>query len=134
MNLFIIFLIVITFFLLLIKLIASLIGRVSERLLTNHFRNLETLLEHDQLPVDWGEKLEKIAQGGGAHILFVRQLLWDEEAKSFLMKKILALYKFFENSPFVESQEARELLLEQLETVINRWEGSEVPEILAYYL
>ena len=54
MNLFIILLIAISTFLLLIKLLAALTGRVSERLLTSHFRALEALLEHDELPADWG--------------------------------------------------------------------------------
>ena len=133
MNLFIILLVVITVFLLLIKLIGSLTGRVSERLLTNHFRALEALLEYDKLPTDWVEQLKKMARGGRVRRRFVRQLPWEAAAKPFLIKKIRQLYKFFEGCPFVESPEARALLLEQLEAVTKRWESSELPEILAYY-
>ncbi|MEM7132001.1 MAG: hypothetical protein AAF702_37165 [Chloroflexota bacterium] len=133
MNLFLILLAIVTVFLLLIKLIASLIGRVSERLLTSHFRALEALLEHNKLPDEWHDHLRKMAKGNSAVSPLGHQNPWEESAKSLLLKKIRALYTYFETSPFVESPETRALLLEQLADVAQQWEDSDLSEILAYY-
>ena len=72
-----------------------------------------------------------MARGGPRRV--VHPPPWEQAARSFLLKKIRQLHRYFADCPFVEGPEARALLLEQLETVINRWEGSELPEILAYY-
>ena len=133
MNLFIILLVIVTVFLLLIKLIASLVGRVSEHLLTSYFRDLEALLEHDKLPDDWSENVMNMARAGHVRRRFFHQLPWEKAAKQYLIKKIRRLHKFFETCPFIESPEARASLLEQLEAMTRRWEDSELPEILAYY-
>ena len=128
MNFFIILLIIVTAFLLIIKLIASLTGRVSERMLTNYFRDLEALLTHDKLPDGWVEELKKMAHKGHSH-----HTPWEEPAKDFLLKNIHRLHKYFEECPFVEGPEARALLLEQLEALTRHWETAELSEILAYY-
>ena len=132
MPLLLILLVVVVFFLLLVKLIAALMGRVSERMLTSYFRALEAIVELDTLPPDWGEQLQKMARQG-----YVRtrqgSMRWQDQAKPFLLKKMRGLRDFFEKSRFVEGPEAREILLESLDEVRDRWEGSELPEILAYY-
>ena len=133
MNLIIILFIVVTVFLLLLKLFGSLTGRVSERLLTSHFRALEALLEHDKLPAEWGEEVRKMAQNRTVRGGLSDDLPREEQAKSFLLKKIRSLHKYFETSPFVESPETRALLLEQLEALTEQWESAELSEILAEY-
>ena len=124
MYIFLILLVAVTGLLLILKLIATLTGRVSEHLLTGHFRALEALLEHNQLPDAWVEQLRKMAHGKSS---------LQEAAKPFLLKKIGQLTTYFEGSPFVESAEARALLLEELTVITQRWEKAEISEILAHY-
>lgn len=138
MKLFIVLLIVVTVFLLLIKLIAALTGRVSERLLTRYFRDLEAIVEHDTLPATWENQLRLVAHGRRMGRRFgsesdVQGSPREEVAKSLLIEKIRRLQNYFEGSPFVESPEARELLLEKLEAVAKRWQESDLSEILAHY-
>ena len=133
MNLFLTFLVIVTFFLLLVKLIGSYIGRVSERLLTGRFRALEALVEHDTIPIEWRRQAEKIKQSRSPRWPFGTQHSPDEAAKSFLLKKIRSLRGYFETSPFVESAETRTLLLEQLDEIAHRWEASNVGDILSNY-
>ncbi len=130
MNLFIILLIVVTFFLLLIKLIASLMGRVSERMLTQYFRSIDALFAQNALPEDWTKQLKKLAQ---ARRVIRKNQPWEVEAKAFLLKKTYKLRKFFETCRFVDSEEARALLLTQIDNLTERWEQSELSEIFAYY-
>lgn len=132
MNLFFVLLFILMVFLLLIKLIASLMSRVSERLLTYYFRSIEALLAEHKLPEEWAEQIKKMAKGGYVRMRLQR-LPWDVEAKAFLVKKIYQLRLFFERCPFVDSHEARELLLTQIDTVIRCWEASELSDLLAYY-
>ena len=80
-----------------------------------------------------GKQLKQMGRGGPMRSRFTQQPSAEEAAKLFLIKKIRALHKYFETSPFVESSEVRALLLDQLETVTKRWEGSALSEILAYY-
>lgn len=133
MNLFLILLAVVTVYLLLIKLVAALTGRLSERFLTSYFRDLEALLEEDKLPVEWSRQVQQLTRGRPSHTNTVDLASREGAAKAFLMKKIRTLSNYFQSSPFVESPETRALLLERLETLIRRWEESELPEILADY-
>ena len=132
MQLFFILIVLVTGFLLIIKMIAGLTGRVSERLLTNYFRSAEAL-DNDELPPAWGDQIQKMARRGVVRTGPAQMLPWDQAAKPFLMKKIRGLRKYFETSPFVENQEAREAILELFDDVATRWEASELPDILAYY-
>jgi hypothetical protein len=132
-QLFFILLAVVVFFLLFVKLIAALMGRVTERMLTSYFRALEALVERDTLPPDWSEQLRRMARRGNVRTRLIQSSPWQEAAKPFLMKKIRDLRNYFERSRFVEGPEAREVLLETLDAVRDRWEASELPEILAYY-
>ncbi|MEM7033429.1 MAG: hypothetical protein AAF629_28005 [Chloroflexota bacterium] len=124
MNLFVALLIAVTGFLLIIKLIASLAGRISEHFLTGHFRALESLLEDNRLPDAWANQLQKMAKNPSS---------FQVEAKPFLLKKIGRLRKHFEGSPFVESDETRALLLEELDEITARWESAALADILADY-
>ena len=133
MQLFVILLVVVSVFLLLIKLLGSFTGRLSERMVTNYFRSAEALLERDHLPPDWGEQLARTAKRGTARQRLIHRTPWREAAKPYLMKKINDLHKFFEKCPFVENPESRELLLSRLNDVIERWEESDLSEILRYY-
>ena len=121
---------VVTVFLLLIKLIAVLIGRVSERMLTQYFRSVEALFADHKLPDDWHKHIEKMAHPKQG----LRPLkLGQEQANVFLLKKITKLRTFIETCRFVEGDEARDLLVTKIDTVIKRWEDSELSEVLAYY-
>ena len=133
MTIFIILIVVVSVFLLLIKLIGSLTGRVSERMVTNFFRSAEALLERDRIPDDWNSELQKMARRGTVRQKVVYTVPWREAAKPYLMGKINGVHKFFEKCPFVENPEARELLLKRLDVVAERWEDSEISEILDYY-
>ena len=133
MQLFIILVVVVSIFLLLIKLVGSLTGRLSERMVTNYFRSAEALLERDRLPDDWSAELGKMAKRGTVRDRVIYSIPWQEAAKPFLMKKINGVHKFFEKCPFVENPESRELLLKRLDEIIVRWEASDYAGILKYY-
>ena len=66
MQLFIILVVVVSVFLLLIKLVGSLTGRISERMVTNYFRSAEALLERDRLPENWNQEVARMARRGSA--------------------------------------------------------------------
>ncbi len=133
MRLFLVLLVVVVFFMLLVRLMAALMARVSERMLTGYFRSLEALVELDTLPPAWDNQLRKMADRGTVRTGLVEWLPWQEAAKPFLLKKIDGLRKYFEKSTLVDSPETRVIVLENLDEVRARWEGSELPDILAYY-
>jgi hypothetical protein len=131
-KIFLIFLFVVVVVLLLVKLMASMMGRIIERILTGHFRALEAILELDKMPQEWGDELKKMAQQGTVR---TRQgsIRWEDEAKPFLLKKMQGLRDHFDKSRFLEGPETREILLQSLDEVRGRWEGSELSEILNHY-
>ena len=129
MNLFIILIIIVTFFMFLIKFIVSLTGRVSERVLTRYFRSVEALFAQNKLPEDWVKHLEKLAKARRRSA----QLPRSARAKAFLLKKITELRKFFNTCRFVESEEARTMLLNQIDNLKERWERSDASEIVGFY-
>ena len=107
-------------------------GRITERILTGHFRALEAILELDKMPQEWGDELKQMAQQGTVR---TRQgsIRWEDEAKPFLLKKIKGLRDHFEKSRFLEGPETRQILLGSLDEVRDRWKNSELLEILNYY-
>lgn len=129
MNLFIILVIIVTFFMFLIKFIVSLTGRVSERILTQYFRSIEALFAQNKLPEDWVKHLEKLAKARQRSGHLPR----SEQAKAFLLQKIMELRKFFKTCRFVESEEARSMLLYQIDNLKERWQSSDASEIIALY-
>lgn len=133
MQIFVVLLAIVSVFLLLIKLLGSFSGRISERMITGYFQSAEALLERDKLPDDWNARLTTMAK---RRAILERLLPFGPErnpARAYLMKRIKRLHKFFGKCPFVESPEAREMLLDRLDVVIDRWEKSDLPEILRYY-
>ena len=48
---------------------------------------------------------------------------------SFLLKKITELRKFFKTCRFVESEEARGMLIYQIDNLKERWQSSDASEI-----
>ncbi|MDE0783000.1 MAG: hypothetical protein OSB34_07435 [Planktomarina sp.] len=129
MNLVTMLFTVVTFFLFSITLIAVLAWHVSERMLAQYFRYIESLFAENTLPEDWVTHLRKLAKGRQD----LRQQLWNAQSKAFLLKKITKLHKFFETCRFVDSEEARILLLNQIDAVKERWEISNTSEIIAFY-
>ncbi len=108
-------------------------GRLSERMVTTYFRSAEALIERDRLPQSWSGRLTETAKRGTVRQRLIYVVPWQEVAKPYLMKEIKGLHKYFEKCPFVENPEARELLLKRIGVVIERWESSELSEILSYY-
>jgi hypothetical protein len=133
MQIFIVLVVAVSIFLLLIKLIGSLTGRLSERMVTNFFRSAEALLERNRLPEPWKEEVARMAARGTVRHRVIYLVRWDEAAKPYLMKKINEVHKFFEKCPFVENPESRELLLKRLDAVMERWESTDAQSILASY-
>jgi hypothetical protein len=117
----------------LFKMLGSVTGRLTERMVTTYFRSAEALLDRDRLPSDWNEGLTAMAKRGTVQHRLIYRVPWQEVAKPYLMKKVNGLHKYFEKCPFVDSPEARELLLQEFDVVIERWESSELSEILSYY-
>ncbi len=132
MKIFLTFLVAVVAVLLLVKLMASMMGRITERILTGHFRALEAIVELDKMPQEWGDELKKMAEQGTVR---TRQgtKRWEDEAKPFLMKKMKILRNHFEKSRFLEGPETRQILLSSLDEVRDRWNDSELLEILKHY-
>jgi|TARA_Y100000994_G_C15510161_1_gene367215 hypothetical protein len=131
-KIFLTFLVAVVAVLLLVKLMASMMGRITERILTGHFRALEAIVELDKMPQEWGDELKKMAEQGTVR---TRQgtKRWEDEAKPFLMKKMKILRNHFEKSRFLEGPETRQILLSSLDEVRDRWNDSELLEILKHY-
>ena len=107
----------------------SLTGRVSERILTQYFRSIEALFAQNKLPEDWVKHLEKLAKARQRSGHLPR----SKQAKAFLLQKITELRKFFKTCRFVESEEARGMLLYQIDNLKERWQSSDASEIIAFY-
>ena len=109
-----------------------MLGRITERILTGHFRALEAIGELDKRPQEWGDELKKMAEQGTVR---TRQgtKRWEDEAKPFLMKKMKILRNHFEKSRFLEGPETRQILLSSLDEIRDRWNDSELLEILKHY-
>ena len=129
MNLLIILIIFVTFFIFFTKLIIALTGKTSELFLTRYFREIEALFVESKLPEDWVQNLRKIANRKKKY----KRLHRKEQARAFLLLKIADLRTFFKTCRFVESEEARTLLLSQIENLKETWETADMSEILTSY-
>ena len=129
MNLLIILVIFVTFFIFFTKLIIALTGKASELFLTRYFREIEALFVESKLPEDWVQNLRKIANRKRKY----KRLDRKEQARAFLLLKIADLRTFFKTCRFVESEEARTLLLSQIENLKETWETADMSEILTSY-
>ena len=125
--------IVATIIFLMVKGFGPLITRITERMLTGHFQSAEALLERDRLPERWSEQISRMASRGSVRQRLVYVVPWQDAARAFLMDNIRKLRKFFTTCPYVADDETREVILNQIDEIIGRWETLDIPAILEYY-
>jgi hypothetical protein len=81
--------------------------------ITDQFRAAETILD-GRVPDKWVAQINRR--------LTRRAKRRDVTGIELALDKLDKLYRFFENSPFYENAEARDLLLKQLQETRGRWE------------
>jgi len=107
--------------------------RVADLTLTDKFRAAEAIV-NGRMPAQWVVQINRRMAWRGVMRLFGRDVSGTELA----LAKIDKLFRFYENSPFYENAEARELLLTELRetswalgqndvggaSIRTRWRGS----------
>ena len=99
--------------------------RVADVALTDQFRAGEAIVE-GRVPAQWVTQIKRRQTLRGVWRLFGR----DAPADELVLAKIDKLYRFYENSPFYENAEVRELLLTELRETRARWAGMTWEELL----
>jgi hypothetical protein len=97
-------------------LITKYLRWVTDVALSDYFREAETILE-DRIPDKWVVQINRRLAMNWLTSIFRQNLTGTELA----LQKIDRLFRFFENSQFFESEDARELLLSQLQETRERW-------------
>jgi hypothetical protein len=90
--------------------------RVADVALTDQFRAAETIVD-GRVPDKWVVQINRRITWESRLPLFRRGVSGTE----LLLAKLDELYRFYENSPFFENAEARELLLTELRETRGRW-------------
>jgi hypothetical protein len=103
-------------FALIARLLAAYMRRVADLTLTDQFRAAETIV-NGRVPDKWVVQINRRIAWESKLPLFRRGVSGTE----LLLAKIDKLYRFYENSPFYENAEARELLLTELRETRGRW-------------
>lgn len=87
--------------------------RVADAALTDQFRAAETIID-GRIPDQWATQIDR-------RLAFPRFLRRDVTGTQLALDKIDKLVRFYENSPFYENAETRELLLAQLRETREHW-------------
>jgi hypothetical protein len=90
--------------------------RVANVALTDQFRAAETIVD-GHIPDQWVAQINRRIAWEGRLPLFRR----DVSGTELLLSKIDKLVRFYENNPFYENAETRELLLAQLQQTREHW-------------
>jgi hypothetical protein len=90
--------------------------RVTDMALTEQFRAAESIVS-GHIPDQWIAQINRRIAIRRATRLFHHEVNGIE----LVLDKINNLYRFFENSPFIENEKTRQLLLEQLRETRERW-------------
>lgn len=90
--------------------------RVADVALTDQFRAAETIV-NGRIPDKWVLQIKRRIAWESRLPFFRRSVSGTE----LLLAKIDELYRFYENSPFYENAEARELLLTELRETRGGW-------------
>ncbi len=102
-----------------IRVLQSVIqGQVEGR-----FRAAEAITNDHRVPTTWLQQ-SRIKPGAGPKA--------EARAKALCLKKLDALIGYFRGCPFVDSEESRELLLEELGAVRETWQRCTWAGILAW--
>jgi hypothetical protein len=97
----------------LIVLFMSWFGeKLTARLVTDHFRAAEYVLEHHQAPEAWLSSLQR-------------------DAKARLLTRLDKLIVFFETCPYFEDEDSRTDLLGQLRIERQQWETKPLEALVA---
>lgn len=133
MSIFLPFLLVVTGVLFFVKFLRVQAGRYFERMVTNHFKAAEALIELKRLPPVWVEGLERIARSKASTLPLAQPQAWQDRADAYLLNQIGKLRKFFTTCPYVESEESRQHLLGQLDDLTTSWQSSDISQIVQHY-
>lgn len=110
------FLVLIIAFTLVVIIIIFFTRRVADLTLTDQFRAAESI-SNGQFPDKWFIQIKQF--------LMLRSMIPIPQSGSpgtkKAVEKIEGLIRFFEKSPFFETEEARELLLKQLKDTRQHW-------------
>jgi hypothetical protein len=87
------------------------------------FRAAEAIVSHHRIPEAW-LKRSRIRPGASPRA--------EDRAKALYLKKLDAMIGYFCSCPFVNGEESREVLLEELGAVRNAWEGCTWAGLLAW--
>ena len=105
-----------------------LTDKVASTAVTDQFRDAEFILEHHRAPETWA-KPRGVFSRLKVHLL--KRNKTPTEQKGDVLKRLDELIAFFENSPLVQDEEAKKLLLEQLAAERVDWEGKSIEEIIS---
>jgi hypothetical protein len=103
-------------FVIIVGFLIAYVRRVADVALTDQFRAAETIVD-GRIPDQWVLQINRRIAWGNRLPLFRR----DVSGTELLLAKIDKLYRFYENSPFYENAETRELLLTELRETRERW-------------
>ena len=108
--------ILIVAFVVVMRFLVTYLRQVTDRALTTHFRAAEAISD-GSIPDHWVVQINRQISRNRVLGRFRSKKSHTELA----VEKIDKLYRFFENSPFYENDEARETLLQQLQQTRTRW-------------
>jgi hypothetical protein len=103
-------------FVIIVGFLIAYVRRVADVALTDQFRAAETIVD-GRIPDQWVVQINRRIAWENRLPLFRR----DVSGTELLLAKIDKLYRFYENSPFYENAETRELLLTELRETRERW-------------
>lgn len=103
-------------FIIIAILITKYLRWVTDVALSDYFREAETITESG-IPDKWVVQINRRLAMNWLTPIFRQNPTGTELA----LQKIEGLIRFFENSQFFESEDARELLLSQLQETRERW-------------
>ena len=93
------------------------------------FKAAEAITSDQRVPEAW-LKQSRIKPGASSQAKAASEA--EARAKALVLKKLDTLIGYFRTCPFVDSEESREVLLNELSAVRKAWEGCTWAELLAW--
>jgi hypothetical protein len=99
-----------------------LMNRAADRMVGDKHRALETIVDAGEVPAKWSERFKARVARLQARGDFEGVLEIQTEAKLSYLDRLGRLTEYAEETPLVEDEETREVLLSQLALVRQVWE------------
>ena len=131
LTIFLLFLVFVAVFTLALRGMVRMMGAIAGKYISQRHMAVEQILNTGRAPQEWTQALQtRVAQAANNHAGERRLRRAKAKAKKETVAKLQSLANYFKRSPCVDSEETRQILLNDLLELMTRWRQSAWEDIL----